>query len=187
MSRLDYVIKGFVIGDRTIKELVDDIEKFSSPVKKLIWDELCLTFDNIDCDLLEIKSPIEQALYLAWKNSGNIFYFKRFAKHELGIEPVVFIPQQEVRIGAKKYILDFLFSILLPNNKAINIAVECDGHDFHEKTKEQARHDKQRERALIKGGYNVIRFTGSEIYEDPYKCADEIAEVARALIKQYQL
>ena len=52
--------------------------------------------------------------------------------------------------------------------------VECDGHDFHEKTKEQARRDKQRDRFLQSRGYKVLRFTGSEIWADPAAIADEI-------------
>jgi very-short-patch-repair endonuclease len=52
--------------------------------------------------------------------------------------------------------------------------VECDGHDFHEKTKEQARRDKQRDRFLQSRGYKVLRYTGSEIWADPTECSDEI-------------
>lgn len=55
-----------------------------------------------------------------------------------------------------------------------NIVVECDGHDFHEKTKEQAKKDKKRDRTFQSLGYNVFRFTGSEIWQDPINCAEEI-------------
>ena len=184
MKRLEYTIKGFVIEDRTLKELIEDIERYSDPVKKLIWDDLCLRFDSIDCNLMDIKSPIEQAFYLAWENSGNIYPLQRMTE-QCG-ETVVFYPQHKVIIGAKKYYLDFFLGIYLPNNKIIKIAIECDGHDFHEKTKEQVRHDRQRERALTKEGYTVVRFTGSEIYADPGHCADELFEVAIKLINQFK-
>jgi very-short-patch-repair endonuclease len=52
--------------------------------------------------------------------------------------------------------------------------VECDGHDFHERTKQQARRDKQRDRYFQSKGFKVLRFTGSEIYADPTECAQEI-------------
>lgn len=55
------------------------------------------------------------------------------------------------------------------------LVVECDGHDFHEKTKAQAARDKMRDRFLIAQGWPVMRFTGSEIHKDPSKCADEAA------------
>ena len=54
------------------------------------------------------------------------------------------------------------------------MAVELDGHDFHEKTKEQSKNDKERDRILQSHGYFVARYTGSEIYNNPQKvCADE--------------
>lgn len=187
---MEYTIKGLVIEDRALTEFVEDIEKYSNVVKKLIWDDLCLRFDSIDCSLMEIKSPIEQAFYLAWENSGNIYPLQRRVQRMIDQyvhgEIVAFYSQHKVIIGTKKYYLDFLLGICLPNNKTINIAVECDGHEFHEKTKTQARHDKQRERALIKEGYTVVRFTGSEIYADPHKCADELYDVAINLINQFK-
>jgi very-short-patch-repair endonuclease len=81
----------------------------------------------------------------------------------------------QVRIGS--YRVDFAiwdaslpFSIAAPRV----MVVECDGHDFHERTKEQARRDKQRDRYLTSHGYKVLRFTGSEIWADPGACAQEI-------------
>lgn len=50
------------------------------------------------------------------------------------------------------------------------LVVECDGHDFHERTKEQAAHDKERDREMQIAGYRVMRFTGSEIHRDVEKC-----------------
>lgn len=55
----------------------------------------------------------------------------------------------------------------------IVLVIECDGHDFHEKTKEQARRDKARDRFMVSEGYHVMRFAGSEIWADPGKCAVE--------------
>lgn len=54
------------------------------------------------------------------------------------------------------------------------IIVECDGHDFHERTKEQAQSDKSRDRELQEQGYFVLRFTGSEIWRDPRGCAIQL-------------
>lgn len=54
------------------------------------------------------------------------------------------------------------------------IVVECNGHEQHEKTKEQARRDKQRDRILQLAGFKVLRYTGTEIHADPLECAREI-------------
>jgi very-short-patch-repair endonuclease len=52
--------------------------------------------------------------------------------------------------------------------------VEVDGHDFHDRTKRQASFDRKRDRELTLDGYPVIRYTGSDVYNDPIKCAEDI-------------
>lgn len=47
------------------------------------------------------------------------------------------------------------------------ILIEIDGHNFHEKTKEQVAKDKDREYDLKFEGYDVIRYSGSQVYNDP--------------------
>jgi very-short-patch-repair endonuclease len=57
--------------------------------------------------------------------------------------------------------------------KAQPVAIECDGHDFHEKTKQQAMRDKKRDRAIQISGLKILRYTGAEIHADPIGCAKE--------------
>lgn len=78
--------------------------------------------------------------------------------------------QHPVKIGRSTYRLDFAILGALD----VKVAVECDGHEFHEKTKEQASKDKARERALVSAGWLVMRFAGSEIWRDPEGCADQV-------------
>ena len=54
------------------------------------------------------------------------------------------------------------------------LAVEADGHDFHERTAEQAMRDRSRDRWMQGDGWRVLRFTGREIWRDATACADEI-------------
>lgn len=61
----------------------------------------------------------------------------------------------------------------------IKVAIECDGHDFHEKTKEQAARDKSRDRAITAEGYALLRFTGSEIWANALGCAEEALSIAK--------
>jgi hypothetical protein len=56
------------------------------------------------------------------------------------------------------------------------MVIECDGHNFHEKTPEQASRDKNRDRELLNAGYPVMRFTGTEIVSSPMKCTEQIME-----------
>lgn len=58
------------------------------------------------------------------------------------------------------------------------LAVECDGHDFHERTKEQAKRDRARDRWMLERETPTARFTGSEIYDNPAACALEAINLA---------
>jgi len=59
------------------------------------------------------------------------------------------------------------------------MVVECDGHEFHEKTKEQASADKARDRYLQARGHLVFRFSGSDIWRNPFGCAHEALTALR--------
>jgi hypothetical protein len=56
------------------------------------------------------------------------------------------------------------------------MVIECDGHDFHERTREQARRDRERDRRLQSFGFLVYRYTGQEIWEDVFTCAAQAIE-----------
>ena len=53
------------------------------------------------------------------------------------------------------------------------IAIEADGRDFHSSF-QQKEHDNKRDLYLKKHGWEVIRFTGSEIYRNSDKCVEQI-------------
>lgn len=80
----------------------------------------------------------------------------------------------QAKIG--NYRVDFLFVNIGKQGRRL-VVVECDGHDFHERTKEQAGRDKARDRYLVSRGIIVLRFTGSEIYRDPWVCWTETFNV----------
>jgi very-short-patch-repair endonuclease len=66
------------------------------------------------------------------------------------------------------------------------LAVELDGHDYHERTKEQAARDRKKDRDLLRSGVPVVRFTGSEVYRDPDGCVEELTECLQAITTQAQ-
>jgi very-short-patch-repair endonuclease len=68
------------------------------------------------------------------------------------------------------------FDFLQNFTSGLLIAVECDGHDWHDLTKEQAVRDRQRDRYLQRCGYKILRFTGSELYAHPLLCALEVLQ-----------
>ena len=69
--------------------------------------------------------------------------------------------------------VDFLF-YYLNYETSYAFAVECDGHAFHERTKEQAERDRSRDRGLMLSGITPVRFTGSEIWRDPIRCVETV-------------
>lgn len=140
---------------KTVKEFISNrvLEKMFSA---LIEINLC-------------ESPIEQLMGVA--------LHEVFPKTVDVIADDFFInPQEKIEYNGKDYRVDF-FVVVNYKNKIKGYVIECDGHEFHEKTKEQARRDKQRDRDLMTIGHPVMRFTGSEIYDNPILCAREAASV----------
>lgn len=60
------------------------------------------------------------------------------------------------------------------DRSARSIVVEIDGHEFHERTPQQASRDKRRDRTMTKAGLTVMRFTGSDVKRDAVSCAQEV-------------
>jgi len=83
------------------------------------------------------------------------------------------------QVSIDGYRLDFLAVDMSDDGTSRYTVVEVDGHDFHERTKSQASHDKRRDRHFTRKGWRVIRYTGSDVWRSPSDCAQEIFEIAR--------
>ena len=130
--------------------------------------EYTLTYSLIDCE-----SPIEQLLSIELERL-NLLDIHKFNPY---IDVVGIEKQATIQCDKKKYRVDFLIPVWYKNQGGICFIVECDGHNFHEKTKEQVKKDNERIRDLQKNNYEIIRFSGSEIYNGAYKCANEIKNI----------
>lgn len=122
------------------------------------------------------ESPIEAtlatALFMSLRLNGMSFHIVKDSTvrpPNSGQYAWVIAPQQKV--GA--YRLDFVIGWWV-SEKFECVVVECDGHDFHERTKEQASRDRRKDRDLQDTFKRVLRFTGSDIYRDAFACAEEI-------------
>jgi very-short-patch-repair endonuclease len=158
-------------------------ERFDAAVKQRTLENLRTQFIHAAVNFSG-ESPIEQLLLAAlfWTSYGyrnapvEIWDWETpFGKPQTD---VVIAPQY--RVG--NYRVDFAIFINVVANEEIRIVVECDGHEFHEKTKEQAAHDKRRDRELQIAGWKVLRFTGSEIWRDHQACADHVSKLAASEI-----
>lgn len=136
--------------------------------------------DNYLTLMDECKSPIERILgaALLFANDGYERIKYLFAPDTDGWDNVyrsypefgtVFYPQAPVG----NYTADFMV-VSCCNGVYRFTAIECDGHDFHERTKEQASRDKRRDRFFQARGIAVMRFTGTDIYRDTRACIDEL-------------
>ncbi len=109
-----------------------------------------------------------------------------FLGFDLRIYPQYVIPKAVSQLPNQEvinYRADFLFMLTRWNHsigktdELMQLVVEIDGHDYHERTKEQARHDKSRDRFMTASGFTVFRFTGSEVYRAVEQTIGEIADV----------
>lgn len=112
-------------------------------------------------DLLKkCDSPIERVLFQAIYES---------------LSESCYIGVQEPVLGGM-FIADI---IIRTSDKKVKLIIECDGYEFHKKTKEQVIRDNRRDRACQIEGYKVFRYSGSEIYEDPLACVDDIVRILK--------
>lgn len=131
---------------------------------------------NLVHALAKCESPIEELLVL---DLINIIHRKAYES----TDGYVVRSQVDITTPQGVFRVDFLVEARL-GDKTVALAIECDGHNYHERTKEQAARDKRRDRALRLAGYPVIHFTGSEIWADPRRCAEEVFEHLEALAAQ---
>lgn len=137
-----------------------------------------------------ISSPIERRLIgsLLWMKYGPAGY-ATFDEYGMNMEPSLYLkPSVPVafitpQYSVGRYRVDFLVWFVV-GDLIGQIAIECDGHDFHEKTKEQAAKDKRRDRDLLASDIPVMRFTGSEIFRDPHGCAKQVEYVVSTMIQK---
>lgn len=170
------------------KHALQDLDiflKLPDIVQKHVWLDLYNGMDGMELtafynfeEYIECESPSEIIFYYYFDKEliENIEKYKKYT--------FTVYPQYELQVGRKRYFADFL--ICCHAEDAFDLAesqviVECDGHEFHEKTKLQVKQRNERDYNLKMEGYEVIHFSGSEIYNESQKCAKKVIEY---LIKQ---
>lgn len=133
-------------------------EKCESPIERLFLAQ-CLHPDSVD--------HLETTVSVMIPPSGSIENVNPPPIRGLWIYP---------QIKYDIYRIDFILVSTL-YDKVNFLFIECDGHDFHERTKEQAARDKARDRFFTSQGFHSIRFTGSEIFRDPEKVVGEAIQI----------
>ena len=131
---------------------------------------------------VHVESPLE-ATFIVWWTALD--WFRR---------PLKFIlrPQQEITCGDKRYRADFVIDVYEAAARQaasighpwIPIVVELDGHEFHEKTKEQIIYRNQRDRALQQHGSRVFHISYEEMQRAGLDSVIEIYSAAEDQLTQ---
>jgi very-short-patch-repair endonuclease len=103
----------------------------------------------------KIESPIEQLLFTALLLVQRINNLQ-----DLVIEP---------QINIDDYRVDFLLTF---NDK--KLIVECDSQQWHERTEQERRYEKKRDRYFLSKDLKTFHYTGKEILDSPIFVAGEI-------------
>jgi very-short-patch-repair endonuclease len=140
-----------------------------------VFEDMAESFKNV---IREIESPIEEMLCAALLSESLLqTQTVHFQGNDDGLffggnspDIIRIFPQH--KIGG--YRVDFYLEYFeLQFKTTRKLIVECDGHDFHELTKDQAQRDKSRDR-ILQTVAPVFRFTGSEIWKDAHDCSYQI-------------
>lgn len=159
---------------KNVIQFLDEASAQSGRIKEIGFSQ------EVFCELIEGKfgSPIEDMFYIACKLMCESCYTEFCPtpqyKSDGTVEPGwgLHLSSQE-KIG--KYRVDFVLRQyrIGPEDILTPLVVELDGHEFHDKNKIQRAYEKSRGRFLVKSGFRVIHFTGSEVVADPYCVAFE--------------
>lgn len=160
-----------------IKNAREILAEGNQSVIECRWDNL---IDDFERAVVLCESPIEEIMLAALMNDHELLNCCTFVKictleealQHRGDDTCI-VPQANVG----RYRVDFAVVQYREKCGLLKIAVECDGHDFHDRTKEQAQRDKSRDRFLMAAGWPVLRFTGSEIYKNSEECAYDVSGV----------
>lgn len=118
------------------------------------------------------ESPIEAALGTAIVRQSCTARLSPLANIAI-VDGWMFSAQSEIDC----YRVDFELSSL----DGVCLILEADGHEFHDRTKQQAASDRARDRWMIGRGYRVLRFAGSEIHGRAEGCAREVHRIMHAV------
>jgi very-short-patch-repair endonuclease len=146
--------------------------------------ELGVTYDNKVSILQKLRphlgevfgrceSPIEQLMVFALLNRFAVDWFN---SEWVSLEDGIGFGSVGGRLCQQWIVENYRVDFLLVTPSGRRIVIECDGHDYHERTPVQAQRDRSRDRWFQMRGFMVLRFTGSEIHRNSAQCAREISE-----------
>jgi len=124
---------------------------------------------------LRFDSPLEVMFWTWWEAA--------IALDDSITDHITLVPQAEVIVSGKLFRVDFVVQPIQPEialaPEWVPIAVEVDGHGFHERTREQVMYRDQRDRALQSAGWRVFHFSFGEFTAKPLPSVSEVINFSR--------
>jgi very-short-patch-repair endonuclease len=125
---------------------------------------------------LAFDSPLEAVFWVWWNAAMRVSVLFR--------SEAMLHRHVTVEAGGQRYNLDFVVASRKGRPGWPLIAIELDGHAFHEKTLEQVTYRNQRDRALQQAGWRVFHFSFSEFTTDPVRSIWEVVEFAQTRYRE---
>ena len=168
LTRLRDDITELIETTTTAEKLNISTDKAEILDKNYSEDKLCrncnykLSHDCLTC-IFELQSPLERKLFLSLKQK-YVRFQTQYALNWKG---------ENISIKGKTYndpknnfkevltVVDFYIE-----KRGVKLCVYTDGHTYHERTEEQAQHDKRIDRKLQELGFKVLRYTGKDVNEN---------------------
>lgn len=163
--------------------------KWSDDLLREYWnDRFEGFFDHSVWAADKCESPIEKRMLIGLIMCGFGYYShpnEVVEKEEWEAEKTHAVILPQWKHAKLKYRVDFMVSLWVPGEPVRpRFIIECDGHDFHERTKEQAARDRKRDRDFAIAGVPFLRFTGSEIVRSLSDCMDQVETFGCNLIEE---
>lgn len=108
------------------------------------------------------ESPLEDIFAWYWTAFSEC---QPFGDSRLVLEPQTWFDDRE--FGQYR----FDFSVVLEQLGPLKIAIELDGHTFHEKTREQVNRRNDKDRRMQLHGWKMLHFSGDELLREQMSCA----------------
>lgn len=138
------------------------------------------------------ESPIELIFQAWWEARETVFMHTTW--HNVHGPTLFLTAQHEVEVEGQNFRLDFIVHPAIRNDDQRRfkdeffpkIGIELDGHEFHEKTKEQVSYRNRRDRLLQQQGWRIFHVSGSELFHRPAEVIIEIHQHCREAYEAFE-
>jgi very-short-patch-repair endonuclease len=161
-----------------IEKCAREVGKFEKETFEYNIYQECVEYGYDDI----MKSPIEHILYCAIRMIQRLNFIDDYdmieINHKVKMRGLSIQPRKRIGTYRCDFLIEYYNSKLHDNGGDIlpeqSIIIECDSQLWHERTEQERRYEKERDRYFTKNNYKVFHYTGSEIVKNPLRITIEI-------------